>query len=123
MQSDRRLFPRYNLTCAVEVQLDPQHENLVFITKSNNISQKAIEVSCDEDLINTLVAQKQYPHTGRLRFHLPNSQHSFDLAAQVVSHRRLSQHQFLLAFIFTETENGWNQVLNEYFKTLRNSDH
>lgn len=121
MQSDRRLFPRYDLVFPVEVHLDPQQEKQIFSTESCNISQKSIEVSCDEQIINTLVAQKSYPHTGRLSFELPNNQYPFDIAAQVVSHRRLSQHQFLLAFIFTEEENSWNVTLAEYLKKLRST--
>ncbi len=125
MQKDRRLFPRHNLIFSVEVQLDHQQDqpqdNQLFSTESSNISQKALEVSCDELIINAMLAKKNYPHTCRLRFQLPEDQYFFDIAAQVASHRRLSQHQFLLAFLFVDTENEWALALNKYFEKLRSA--
>jgi hypothetical protein len=123
MSIDRRSFPRYPLTFPVKVGIDSHNEDIEFKASSVNVSRSSIEISCDNSLIEHLLAQDKYPYTCKLNFKVPNQSHIFEVESRVVTHRRLSQIHYHLVLIFPDFVSEKGDLLGEYLSALRPADN
>lgn len=123
MTVERRLFPRYPLVFPVAIRIDSHNEPLEYNADSVNISRSSIQISCENGLIDHLLAQDKYPHTCHLSFNIPDQDHFFELEAQVVSHRRLSQSRYYLVLIFPDMPGNDSELLKEYLGLLEAGDY
>ena len=119
MQVERRSSPRHPLKFTVKVQLNALEQPLEFEAESLNISSSNIEISCNNLLIDALLAQESYPHTCELSFKLPDNSHEFTITAQVLTHRRLSQKQFYLVLNLDNEAKESIELLTEYLSEMR----
>lgn len=111
---ERRVLPRCPIDTDVEVAINSQGADMQFQTSSTNISLRGIELSCDDALIQAILAQKIYPHVCYIRFKLPGCVKDFEIQTQVVTHRRLSQHNYQLVLLFTSLNKSVQEkLLNE----------
>ncbi|PCJ40923.1 MAG: hypothetical protein COA71_10000 [SAR86 cluster bacterium] len=111
---ERRVLPRCPLDTEVEVLINSQNADMLFHTKSLNISLRGIELSCDDSLIQAILAQKAYPHICKISFKLPGLTKAFDIKTHVVIHRRLSQHNYQLVLLFNNmSKRVHEKLLNE----------
>lgn len=111
---ERRALPRCPIDTEVDVSINSQGAEMKFLTHSINISLRGIELSCDDELIQAILAQKTYPHICKISFKLPGYVKAFDVKTQVVTHRRLSQHNYQLVLLFTSlSKRAHEKLLNE----------
>lgn len=116
---ERRVLPRCPLTTTVEVEINSQGENRLFKTESLNISLRGIELACDDALIEAILAQNVYPHACKITFKMPGQSKAFELKTQVVTHRRLSQHNYQLVLVFNEISKRVHEKLLDELATFR----
>lgn len=112
---DRRAFPRYPITFPVKVGLAGPEGTKHFNTECVDLSRSSIQISCDSQVIEALLAQDVYPHIAQLHFNMPDRS-VFDVATQVVTHRRLAQNHYYLVLVFTEFMEGSDEQLAEELK-------
>ncbi len=74
---ERRVLPRCPLDTDVEVLVNSQDADLRFQAQSVNISMRGIELACDDQLIQAILAQKAYPHICKISFKLPGLSKAF----------------------------------------------
>lgn len=111
---ERRVLPRCPIDTGVDVAINSQGAEMQFLTNSTNISLRGIELSCDDALIQAILAQKTYPHVCKISFKLPGYAKDFEIQTQVVTHRRLSQHNYQLILLFTSLSKALEEkLLNE----------
>ncbi|MDC0598845.1 PilZ domain-containing protein [Gammaproteobacteria bacterium] len=120
MLAERRILPRYPLEFSVSIFFDLQDETKTFDVHSVNISSSSMEISCDEETIQALLAQQRYPQTCKLKFQIPGQEYTFDVESQVVTHRRLSQRQYYLVLSFVDFDDKSSELLQEYLNEMRN---
>ena len=118
---ERRAFPRYPITFPVTVSFTGPEGLLRFETECVNVSRSSIEVSCDSDLIEALLAQEEYPHTAQLDFSMPGDREMFQVGGQVVTHRRLAQSHYYLVLVFVEFHKGSDEQLADDLKDFEPS--
>ena len=112
--TERRVLPRCPIDTEVNVSINSQGAEMQFLTNSANISLRGIELSCDDGLIQAILAQKTYPHICKISFTLPGYVKAFEVQTQVVTHRRLSQHNYQLVLLFTSlSKRAQEKLLNE----------
>jgi hypothetical protein len=116
---ERRVLPRCPLDTDVEVQIYSQSEKKFFQTQSINISMRGIELACDDDLIQAILAQNTYPHECKIKFKVPGQKKQFALSTQVVTHRRLSQHNYQLVLLFTNINEELHEKLLDVLAGFR----
>jgi hypothetical protein len=90
---------------------DSDDPNSFYTAESANISFAAIQLSCNSDLIATLFKQRRLPFTCTAEFTLPDHEHRFALRSQYGTHRRLSQHEYVLVLMFTHEDEHQKQLL------------
>lgn len=111
---ERRVLPRCPLSTNVDVEINSRGENLHFTTASINISLRGIELACDDNLIQAILAQDIYPHACKIKFRIPGHDKDFEIKTQVVTHRRLSQHNYQLVLVFNSISKSVHEkLLNE----------
>lgn len=111
---ERRVLPRCPLDSEVDVLINSQGDELLFKTKSINVSLRGIELACDDSLIQAILAQKTYPHLCKISFKLPGLSRAFEIKTQVATHRRLSQHNYQLILLFNNMSKRMHEkLLNE----------
>ncbi len=111
---ERRVLPRCPIDTEVNVTINSQGAEMQFLTKSANISLRGIELSCDDGLIQAILAQKTYPHICNISFKLPGYVKAFEVKTQVVTHRRLSQQHYQLILLFVNlSKRAQEKLLNE----------
>jgi len=106
MATERRSFPRYPVSCEVEVRL-PEGEGVgeeLFAARCNNLSRTSIQIECGPDLVVALLQQQKLPYACQLGFAMPADTRRFSIPATVVTHRRLSQHQYVLVLILRHVD-------------------
>lgn len=116
---ERRVLPRCPLDTDVEVLIDSKGAEMLFNTKSINISLRGIELACDDGLIQAILAQKMYPHICKLSFKLPALTKAFEIKTQVVTHRRLSQHNYQLILLFNNMSKRMHEKLHNELASFR----
>jgi len=96
MSNERRAYPRHSILVNVLVTLpDSDDPNSFFTSESSNLSLAGIQLSCNADLIT-----------------LPGDEHRFVLNSQYGTHRRLSQHQYVLVVMFTHDDEQQKELLD-----------
>jgi hypothetical protein len=113
MSSERRAYSRHSISLNVLVTLpDAEDPNSFFPTESSNLSLAGIQLSCNADLITALLAQPKLPFTCKVEFTLPGHEHRFVLKSQYGTHRRLSQHQYVLVVMFIHEDEQQKVLLD-----------
>ena len=108
---ERRAFPRYPITFPVDFGLNNKSGNIDFKSECVDISRSSIQISCDSNLVQALLANDEYPHTAKLDFSIPGDKSMFSVVSQVVTHRRLSQDHYYLVLVFNQFEEGSDEQL------------
>ncbi len=116
---ERRIYPRCDLDTDVLVEINSRDENLQFSVKSINISLRGIELSCDDSLIQAILAQNTYPHVCQINFRIPGHANAFDFKSQVITHRRLSQNHYQLVFLFVDLSKELQECLINELASFR----
>lgn len=111
MAAERRSYPRYPVQCSVTVTL-PDDPNAVFQVKSNSLSRTSIQIECTHDLITALLRQQKLPYMCHLKFALPWHKHSYGIDASVVTHRRLSQQDYVLVLLLRHDDDAQENLLD-----------
>lgn len=112
MSRERRSYPRYPLEFAVSVVNPADSAAVVHAAEASNLSRTSIQFSCQAELVAALLQQQTLPYTCELRFRLPWHKHEFKLKAQVVTHRRLSQQQYVLVLLFRHEDENQELLLD-----------
>lgn len=115
---ERRTFPRHPVTFPVSIALNSKGQSLLFKTEAVDISRSSIQISCDSQPIEALLAQEEYPHEARLDFRIPGSDNWYSIHSQVVTHRRLAQNHYYLVLIYNEFNAGSEAELEEELREL-----
>ncbi|MDY6984460.1 MAG: PilZ domain-containing protein [Pseudomonadota bacterium] len=113
MASERRSYPRYPVQCPVIVTL-PDDPNATFKFQSNSISRTSIEIECNHDLITALLRQQGLPYKCQLKFSLPSHKYTFNVPASVVTHRRLSQQDYVLVLLLRHNDSAQEDLLDRH---------
>lgn len=113
---ERRAFPRYPITFSVTVALSGPDGEQKFDSECVDISRSSIQVSCDNELVEALLAQDEYPHTAKLAFSIPGDSEPYAVQSQVVTHRRLAQNHYYLVLVFNDFSEGSDGRLEEDLK-------
>jgi hypothetical protein len=111
MSRERRSYPRYPVELSVLVEVPSERCTFRDATASN-LSRTSIQFSCHADLVAALLQQQVLPYTCELRFRLPWHKHEFKLKAQVVTHRRLSQQEYVLVLLFRHEDENQELLLD-----------
>jgi hypothetical protein len=104
MSAERRSFPRYPVKCPVLVTLPDDDTGTVHDAEVNTLSRTSIQIECSAELIAALLRQTKLPYCCSLQFTLPWYKHKFRLEASVVTHRRLSQQQYVLVLLLRHAD-------------------
>lgn len=118
---ERRAFPRYPITFPVKFGLNGAEDNLKYESECADISRSSIQISCDSELVEALLASDEYPHTATLDFMIPEDKSTFLVAGHVVTHRRLSQNNYYLVLMFLDFHEGSDEQLVEDLKDFEPS--
>ena len=86
-----------------------------------DISRSSIQISCDSELVEALLASDEYPHIATLDFMIPEDKSTFRVAGHVVTHRRLSQNNYYLVLMFLDFHEGSDEQLVEDLKDFEPS--
>ncbi len=117
--SERRILPRCDIDTEVQVLIHSQNRDQVFSGRSINISMQALALSCDDALIQAILAQNTYPHECEVVFCLAGESEPFRIKTQVVTHRRLSQVQYQLVLRFGSLNKSVQEKLLDELASLR----
>ena len=118
---ERRAFPRYPITFPVKFGLNGAEDNLKYESECVDISRSSIQISCDSELVEALLASDEYPHIATLDFMIPEDKSTFRVAGHVVTHRRLSQNNYYLVLMFLDFHEGSDEQLVEDLKDFEPS--
>jgi hypothetical protein len=113
MSRERRSWPRYPVEFPVQVWVPAHTRNAeAHVGTASNISRNSIQFSCDAELVTALLQQRTLPYTCELAFTLPKQQREFKLVAQVVTHRRVSRHLYVLVLVLLHEDKQQEQELD-----------
>lgn len=118
---ERRAFPRYPITFPVTISLKTATGDQQYAAECVDISRSSIQISCENRIIEVLLAQDDYPHTAGLKFCMPGDRSTFNIHAQVVTHRRLAQNHYYLVMVFTDFHEGSDEQLADDLKDFEPS--
>ena len=118
MAGERRSFPRYPVQFPVTVTLPEDDTNTVYHASANSLSRTSIQIECDANLIAALLRQTKLPYMSHLEFVLPwQKKHTFNIDASVVTHRRLSQQDYVLVLLFRHFDQNQEAQLEKLLAT------
>lgn len=112
MAVERRSFPRYPVTCAVEITLPDAREAGTFAGTCINLSRTSIQLECSAELVVALLRQQRLPYSCQLAFALAGEKKPFAINATVVTQRRLSQHQYVLVLLLRHGDDDQEERLD-----------
>jgi hypothetical protein len=118
---ERRAFPRYPITFPIIIGINTAEGKLQFNTECVDVSRSSIQISCESQVIEVLLAQDEYPHTAQMDFRMPGDKSNFSILGQVVTHRRLAQNHYYLVLVFSEFLDGSDEQLAEDLKEFEPS--
>ena len=118
MQKDRRLHPRFSAELEIQLTLNSGQEPLSFDVISRNISLRSMQIESGRDLVDSLMAQDDFPHLCQIRFNVPGHSKPVEATCQLVTHRRLSQTLYNLAMAFLAFKGDSKEVLNSYLVSM-----
>jgi hypothetical protein len=119
MSRERRSCPRYAVDIPVTVLVENGPAAEPFAANALTLSRSSIEVRCSDEPLAALLRQQALPHTCTLRFELSWHRHEFNLPAQLVTHRRLSQHQYVLVLLFRHDDKAEELLLDQLLDQLQ----
>ena len=102
--TERRISPRYLVSCAVQVAVTQDGNTSVYPATSINLSRSSMQLACKPDLISAILRQPVLPHTCQLEFALPGYAQQFRINAQVLTYRRVAQDALVLVVQFINME-------------------
>lgn len=117
--SERRIVPRCDIDTEVKILINSRNRDQEFTGRSINISLQALALSCDDALIQAILAQNTYPHECEVEFCLAGETKPFRIKTQVVTHRRLSQLQYQLILRFGSLNKSVQEKLLDELASLR----
>jgi hypothetical protein len=107
MYSDKRFYPRYDVNLPVELFFTREKGgdliNCSEGIKAVHLAINAIELLCTKNVMDELLRQKRRPVISGLHLNNANNDLAVD-NCRLLRHRRLSQNQYCLAFIFPELD-------------------
>lgn len=112
MTRERRSYPRYAVELETQVAVPVAGEVQHFTAQATTLSRTSIQISCRSELLQALLQQAELPHVCDLCFRMAGHKHVFRLAAQVVTHRRLSQQDYVLVLLFRHTDEAQELLLD-----------
>lgn len=115
MKAERRSCPRYPVNFQIGVTVrstDSGHQEQSFRAQASNLSRTSIEFKCDHELVSALLKQRELPYTCELEFSLPGNEHVFRLDSQVITHRRTSQFQYVVALMLKHQDAHQENLLD-----------
>ena len=121
IMKERRAFPRYPITFPFNIGLKTAAGSQQFNTECVDVSRSSIQISCESQVIEVLLAQDEYPHTAKLEFRMPGDRSTFSILSQVVTHRRLAQNHYYLVLVFSDFHEGSDEQLAEDLKDFEPS--
>lgn len=114
MASERRSFPRYPVNFPVTVTLPDDESKTAHPANANSLSRTSIQIECNASLIASLLRQQKLPYMCHLEFGLPwQKKHTFNIEASVVTHRRLSQQDYVLVLLFRHFDQKQETLLDK----------
>ena len=119
MQTERRLYPRYNVDFLVTVK--PITSNDTFSAQAVNLSMNGINVICSDSGANELMNGLSYSDQCELQFELDDDIGQC-YATRLTVKRRLSQTAFSLGFQFVGLDNRLVTLLEDYLSLRRLMD-
>lgn len=115
MRAERRSCPRYHVDFELNVTVrdtNDGEEEQIFRAHALNLSRISIELSCGDGLVSALLRQRELPHTCELEFSLPWDAHVFMLDGQLVTHRRLSQFEYVVVLMLKHQDEQQADLLD-----------
>jgi len=91
-----------------------------FVAEASNLSRTSVQFSCTSELVMSLLRQQQLPYICDLEFSLPVKDKKFNVQAQLVTHRRISQHQYVLVLLLKHTDQAQEEVLDKLLHQQQN---
>ena len=101
MSTERRSSPRYSVDVALQVSV-PELQT-PFAAHAHTLSRTSVEITCHTELVAALLQQQQLPQLCNVVFTMGDKAADFDIAAQVLTHRRMSQFQYAVVLLFRHT--------------------
>lgn len=111
MSRERRAYPRYPVDFPLQVTvagIDAAEAVTSYPAQATTLSRTSLEFSCNADLVAALLRQRQPPYACRVAFSLGRE---FTLKALVITHRRQSQHRYVLVLLFVHEDADQEQAL------------
>lgn len=115
MRAERRSCPRYPVDFQISVTIhntDDGEQAQSFTAQALNLSRTSIEFRCGDGLVSVLLGQRELPYTCELELSLPWDEHVFALDGQVVTHRRISQFQYVVALVLKHQDEEQENLLD-----------
>lgn len=115
MSKERRSYPRYTMEFSVKVVLPDNtagKPGATFEAEATNLSRTSVQFNCKAGLVSALLQQQQLPYTCVLEFSLPMHKKVFTLPAQVVTHRRISQFDYVLVLLLKHEDMEQEELLD-----------
>lgn len=123
MSKERRSYPRYLIDFQVKVTLPADASGdkpQSFVAEASNLSRTSVQFSCTGELVTALLRQQQLPYICDLEFSLPVKDKKFNVPAQLVTHRRVSQLQYVLVLLLRHTDEAQEAVLDKLLHQQQN---
>lgn len=111
MSRERRAYPRYPVEFPLQVTVvgdDAADAVTTYPARAETLSRTSVEISCNADLVAALLRQRQLPYACGVAFSLDQD---FAFRAQVITHRRRSQHRYVLVLLFVHEDALLEQAL------------
>ncbi len=102
MGIERRLHPRYPVSCDVKVLLPD--ESGEFHAAATRLSRNSIQINCETGLFTALLKQQRLPYACRIEFRLPWYPQLFRMEASLGTHRRVSQQNSVFVLLLRDED-------------------
>ena len=111
MNAERRLFPRKPVNVPVQVILPDGAEAQAHM---DTLSKNGTQLSCNRELVLSLLEQNDYPPTCQLKFSLPGDEAAIDVEIRMVVNRRIVADHHSLGFSFVSFKDGGEVAVSDY---------
>jgi len=114
MTAERRLFPRKPVNVPVQVVVPDGAEERAYHATMDTLSKNGTQLSCNRELVLSLLEQEEYPPTCQLTFSLPGDKASIDVEIRMVVNRRIAADHHSLGFSFVSFKDGGEAAVSNY---------
>lgn len=118
MQNERRQYLRYSVNFPVQLFISTPEGGEDFAATALNLSQSGIQLSCNRELITSLLEHGGFPPVCRLVFLRTDDQNMINVQGRLVVNRRIAEDCHHLGFSFTNIDGRLQKKLIEYIKDL-----